>query len=196
MRHPRYVLLLSSIHRKALTSDKLHFLNKSTCMCLCFLSARSFLGDFVLLTTQAGDANLKWLQLFPGSNWTYLQVAGSDVNVTLSERYRDTSKVYVITLGSQKDIIELWRDSESIAEAHAPNLLELQTLKDFWVSWESGRIQIGQGRFRGQRTVIDFEDQRPYDVSAIALSGANKAEWKLLLDQGKPGSMLASSSLS
>ena len=148
----------------------------------------------MLLTTQAGDTNPKWLQLLPGTNWMYLQVAGSDVNVTLSARYRDTSRVYVITLGSQKDIIELWRDRESIEEAHAPNLLELQTLKEFWVSWENGRIQIGQGRFRGLRTVIDFEDQRPYDVSAIALSSANQAEWKLLLDQGKPGSMLASSS--
>ena len=145
-----------------------------------------FQGDFVLLTTQEGGGRHKWLQLLPGNNWTYIQVAGSDVNVTLSAHYKDTSMIYVVTLDKQTDIVQLWRDAELLQTANAPNLLDPQELREFWMSWESGRIQFGHGRFRGQRIVIDFVDEKPHDVNAIALSGSKKAEWKLLLDQGKP----------
>ncbi|KAI0229902.1 hypothetical protein LSAT2_019688, partial [Lamellibrachia satsuma] len=140
-------------------------------------------GDFVLLTTQEGGGKHKWLQLLPGNNWTYIQVAGSDVNVTLSAHYRDTSMIYVVTLDKQTDIVQLWRDAELLQTANAPNLLDPQELREFWMSWESGRIQFGHGRFRGQRIIIDFVDEKPRDVNAIALSGSKKAEWKLLLDQ-------------
>ena len=71
--------------------------------------------------------------------------------------------------------------------APAPNLMDTQELREFWLSWESGRIQFGKGRFRGHRIIIDFVDDSPRDVACIGFSGGDKAEWKVLMDQGKNG---------
>ena len=141
--------------------------------------------DFVLLTTRKGDENKQWLQLLPGNNWTYLQVAGSVVNITLRSHHKDTPKEYVITLGEQNDHVALWSDSQMLQSAPAPNLMDPQELREFWLSWKSGRIQFGKGCFRGHSVIIDFVDDSSRGVTWIGLSAGSKAEWKVLMDQGK-----------
>ena len=49
-----------------------------------------------------------------------------------------------------------------------PLLPDTEYLKEFWVSWDGGRIQLGTGKFRStSSTLLDHQDDIPIRVSAL-----------------------------
>jgi hypothetical protein len=109
----------------------------------------------------------------------------------LASRYQDPLDAYNIYIGTFRNTeISLWKGSTKVQEKIINNpgqLLHQIDMRDFWVSWEGGRIQLGNTKIRGLSTLIDYVDPSPFTVTAMALAGDRGAyaQWKFLENMGE-----------
>ena len=71
-------------------------------------------------------------------------------------------------------------------EKKVNNILSASEFRDFWISWEGGKLAIGTGRQVGEQEQVSWTDPEPKEVTAISLdTNVNGVlEWQFLRDSG------------
>lgn len=98
--------------------------------------------------------------------------------------------VYNIYIGGSGNTeCSLYKGSTLLQRRNFPLVLSFTDLRDFWVSWEDGRIRFGESKHRDQGVILDYVDSSPYTITAMALAGeaGNYAMWKIWEDIGRSG---------
>ncbi|CAH1794507.1 unnamed protein product [Owenia fusiformis] len=98
------------------------------------------------------------------------------------------NQTYEIVLGSgrnTKSDIRVGRQGRGGGgvRVNTPDIMKCAVMQQFWVSWESGLIQVGRGAIYGQQTFMSWYDPNAFPVYGISVAtgwGAT-AEWRLPL---------------
>ena len=71
-------------------------------------------------------------------------------------------------------------------EKKVNNILSASEFRDFWISWEGGKLAIGTGRQVGEQEQVSWTDPEPKEVTAISLdTNVNGVlQWQFLRDSG------------
>ena len=75
--------------------------------------------------------------------------------------------------------------------ANSINKLSCDTVKDFWIQWNSTTLFVGEGTIVGRVIFLAYESESIYDINSIAIStgwGAH-GDWAIPMDQGIIGNM-------
>ena len=79
------------------------------------------------------------------------------------------------------------QDGTPILTAETPNVLDCISSKEFWISWEDGKIEVRQHSASG-RTLASWQDNEAEEIHQIALSsgtGSDGAEWVTTMSAGQ-----------
>ncbi|XP_062616866.1 C3 and PZP-like alpha-2-macroglobulin domain-containing protein 8, partial [Saccostrea cucullata] len=110
----------------------------------------------------------------------------NDAHLILSESRTDSVNAYEIVIGGWKNnqsVIRIDKQGQAMANAsHSP--LSCNTFKPFWVSWENGTIETGEGKEIGNGKFMKWTDPKPHTVNFIGISSWHTAEahWKFNKD--------------
>jgi len=114
--------------------------------------------------------------------------ACNDALLALSAQMDSSTFTYEVVIGgynnTQSDIRPGFSQTPSIS-ASTPGILSCTETRYFWVSYEGGFIEVGQGLDLGQRRILDWKYENPHTVTAIGFSGWDaEDEWEFSHTEG------------
>ena len=97
--------------------------------------------------------------------------------------------MYEIVIGgwqNSKSVIRRARQGTIEVEASTPNILDCNSARNFWLSWEDGVIQFGTGGIVGQTRILSYTDPNPYTVNSLTVATAEGqiGDWRFFSGQG------------
>uniref|UniRef100_X2B7D1 Farnesoic acid O-methyl transferase domain-containing protein n=1 Tax=Capitella teleta TaxID=283909 RepID=X2B7D1_CAPTE len=98
--------------------------------------------------------------------------ACSDVHVILSDVIRDTADRYDIVIGgwaNTKSAIRTFEQKEHVSVS-TPEINSCQHHRAFWITWQNGAIEVGQGEIIGLERIMDYQILDMYPVRAVGFS--------------------------
>ena len=76
---------------------------------------------------------------------------------------------------------EIQGDVEHVMDT--PNILDCNELRSFWISWNSGFVQVGQGMVVGRGVLLGWQDEedipRPINWISVSTGFGSTGEWEL-----------------
>jgi len=89
--------------------------------------------------------------------------------ITSPERF------YTIFVNTAENRTQIWRGANAslLASAPTPPHRMCTVEHHYWLSWFQGHIALGQGRERGRRTIVAYQDLGALPISAIAFATRN-----------------------
>ena len=98
----------------------------------------------------------------------------SDAHIGLSEIPGLSSlNMYEIVIGgwsNTKSVIRRGRQGAIEVETSTPDILNCNSMKYFWVTWDDGAIEVGIGAVIGQSRILYYKDPEPYTVNSITVA--------------------------
>ena len=118
-----------------------------------------------------------WLDVSEQSNLIFLVRVCQDANVGLFTSFEDSlSSMYRIILGGWDNTDSAIRstpvpEAVNLVREATPAILSCESFRPFWISWEGGLIQMGQGLRVGVDTLIQWHDQdAPLKITGASLA--------------------------
>ena len=108
---------------------------------------------------------------------TYITIdikACNDAHLALSATpYNRDADTYEIVLGGTKNTKSAIRSKplgKNEVEKETKGLMECDNYLSFWVSWSSGRIEVGKGSMYGEKPIMSWIDPNPHSVNAVSVA--------------------------
>ena len=116
--------------------------------------------------------------------------ACNNARVTLAAKPDDITQSYEIIIGgggNKRSVIRTAISGPNVAVNRYPGLLSCNESRWFWVGWQRGKIEVGQGVLYGKFRFLLFQDPNPRDVTAMSFSSGDgaTAQYKYLEPNGK-----------
>ena len=119
---------------------------------------------------------------------TFRVKAASDAHIALSATYGEIQLMtYEITLGGLKNrrsSIRYGGDSWFAKEARTPSVLSETEMRPFWISWENGVLDVGEGMRKGSRRLLQWrpmmEKRHNINHLSVCTSEHSKGEWEFI----------------
>ena len=132
--------------------------------------------------------NTLWLLQSQKSYVMFGVKACNDALVALCAQMDTSNFTYEVVIGgynnTQSDIRPGYYQPPSIS-ASTPGILSCTETRYFWVSYEGGLIEVGQGLDLGQRRFLHWKYEIPHTVTAIGFSGWDvEDEWEFSHTEG------------
>ena len=65
-----------------------------------------------------------------------------------------------------------------LIQESTPDILSGDELREFWVRWSAGLVEVGEGGIPGQSRLIILDDSAaPLDINALTVGAGFEAEW-------------------
>ncbi|XP_013402294.1 uncharacterized protein LOC106167937 isoform X1 [Lingula anatina] len=127
--------------------------------------------------------------LFKFIPWTTFRVRSeSEVYVALTKTLEDVENdAHVITLGALDNTLTTIQDGSKgpvVNACKTDNILSEKYFRSFWISWDNHKLQIGKGRRRGYRTIMEYDipENRRFPIKYVAVgTGEKPSEWEFFL---------------
>lgn len=71
------------------------------------------------------------------------------------------------------------RETKGGANAHevsTPQILSCDELRNFWLSWRDGYVEVGHGRHAGSELIARWRDETPLSVHEISVTTTQNSE--------------------
>ena len=115
--------------------------------------------------------------------------AESNAIITLTENPLQTdSDAYVIELGADDNKkTTIGRVGETPTSVDTENILNGTEFREFWITMEDGKIEMGRGNTLGTGGFIEFDAPDANTITSISLTSSNSevAEWSFPTVIGK-----------
>ena len=134
-----------------------------------------FLADSVKIFTK-NDVSYKSLhRSMVGRNFTTFRVkASSDARIALSNIHGNIQPLaYEVHIGaaSNSKTLLLWKvNGQELAVHETSGILDNSQLKAFWISWQDGVIEVGEGSEPQPDTLLSWTDPKPVQIQSIAVA--------------------------
>ena len=130
--------------------------------------------DYTMGTTDQYMHNQTWLALRDSDSIVFHVKACSDAYILLSEMFDDTSNVYEIGIGTDKNIHSEIRqkvDGIPYTSAWTPDILSCDEYRSFWIMWiEKMGLDVGRGSVIGAGRFMIFRDLKGKNITAVSFS--------------------------
>lgn len=108
----------------------------------------------------------------------------NDAILALSANMTTSINTWEVVIGgynnTQSDIRPGFGQPPAVSTS-TPAILNCSETRHFWVSYEGGFVEVGQGTELGQRRFISWKFENPHKVDAIGFSGWDKEnEWEFI----------------
>ena len=95
---------------------------------------------------------------------------------------------YHVVIGAQDNSVTEIRKQSPQTETKSfstPDILSCTEMRQFWLKWEAGTIELGTGEVVGSSSLFSWRDLSPYDVNAISPASKyedKNAHWEIFED--------------
>ena len=138
-------------------------------------------GDYMVPVIGSSLIGGKWVKLRTDLKWFYFRLGGAGGILYLSTAYKSIGNGYQVYIGQSS--ATLHRDSQLVHSTQYNSKAWDTEMHEFWVSWENGKIEVGNGKYRSMSSsrFLLYQDESPYTINSLAFAGEDQKQTKFKL---------------